>query len=106
MATKKKKIATKSNPYRRRPGPRSKPLVNLTTDKTDWDDESVKALRDHLQMTQTQMAETLGTRQQTISEWEVGMHKPRGGMARLLSIVAERAEFQYQAKSDLKGKKE
>lgn len=99
MATKKKKKATDS-PYRRRPGPRSKPLVMLTTDKTDWNDETVKALRDHLQMTQTQMAETLGTRQQTISEWEVGMHKPRGGMARLLSIVAERAEFQYQAKSD------
>jgi DNA-binding transcriptional regulator YiaG len=63
-----------------------------------WDAETVKALREHLQMTQIQMAKELGTRQQTISEWEVGMYKPRGGMARLLSLVAERAQFEYKVK--------
>ena len=46
------------------------------------------------------MAQELGTRQQTISEWEVGMYKPRGGMARLLTIGAERAEFKYRAATD------
>jgi DNA-binding transcriptional regulator YiaG len=65
-----------------------------------WNAETIKALRDHLQLTQTQMAEALGTRQQTISEWEVGMYKPRGGMARLLTLVAERAGFEYQAKTE------
>jgi DNA-binding transcriptional regulator YiaG len=62
----------------------------------EWNDETIKALRDHLQLTQAQMAETLGTRQQTISEWEVGMYKPRGGMSRLLTMVAERANFVYK----------
>ena len=63
----------------------------------DWDSEKVRALRTHLNLTQNQMAEELGTRQQTISEWEKGMYKPRGASATLLSIVAERAKFKYDA---------
>jgi DNA-binding transcriptional regulator YiaG len=43
------------------------------------------------------MAEELGTRQQTISEWETGQYRPRGASARLLTLVAERAGFQYEA---------
>jgi DNA-binding transcriptional regulator YiaG len=43
------------------------------------------------------MSEELGTRQQTISEWETGMYRPRGGMNRLLTLVAERAGFEYRA---------
>ena len=66
----------------------------------EWNDETIRALRAHLQLTQAQMAQELGTRQQTISEWEVGMYKPRGGMARLLTLVAERADFAYQANPD------
>jgi DNA-binding transcriptional regulator YiaG len=42
------------------------------------------------------MSEELGIRQQTVSDWELGYHRPRGGMAHLLTIVAERAEFQYR----------
>jgi DNA-binding transcriptional regulator YiaG len=61
----------------------------------DWDQERIKALRSHLGMTQEQMAGELGTRQQTISEWENGMYRPRGASARLLSLVAERAGFPY-----------
>jgi putative transcriptional regulator len=64
--------------------------------KYQWDAESVRALRKHLRMTQQQMSEELGTRQQTISEWETGMYRPRGGMNRLLTLVAERAGFGYQ----------
>ena len=48
-------------------------------------------------MTQRELAERLGTRQQTISEWEKGMYTPRGASATLLSIVAERANFKYEA---------
>jgi DNA-binding transcriptional regulator YiaG len=46
------------------------------------------------------MAERLGTRQQTISEWEKGRYRPRGASATLLSIVAERAKFKYEANAE------
>jgi len=62
-----------------------------------WDSECIHALRRHLGLTQRELADRLGTRQQTISEWETGMYKPRGASATLLSIVAERAKFEYQA---------
>ena len=65
--------------------------------KYKWDAKSIRALRRHLGMTQQQMSEELGVRQQTVSDWELGYHRPRGGMARLLSIVAERANFVYEA---------
>ena len=73
--------------------------------KYDWDSESIRALRQHLDMSQQQMSEELGTRQQTISDWELGYHQPRGGMAHLLTIVAERANFKYRTtKSDVTDK--
>jgi DNA-binding transcriptional regulator YiaG len=60
-----------------------------------WKADSVRALRRHLGLTQEKMAEELGTRQQTVSEWETGLYQPRGTSARLLTIVAERAGFEY-----------
>ena len=54
-------------------------------------------MRRHLGMTQSELSERLGTRQQTISEWETGMYRPRGASATLLSIVAEQAKFKYDA---------
>jgi DNA-binding transcriptional regulator YiaG len=65
--------------------------------KKQWSKEEVRALRQHLNLTQVQLAEELGTRQQTISEWENGMYRPRGASATLLSIVAERSGFTYKA---------
>jgi DNA-binding transcriptional regulator YiaG len=65
--------------------------------RASWDAGRVRALRRHLEMTQDEMARELGTRQQTISEWETGMYRPRGLSERLLSLVAERAGFQYDA---------
>ncbi len=61
-----------------------------------WDRRQVQALRQHLGLTQQEMAEKLGTRQQTISEWETGMYQPRGASATLLSMVAEKAGFKYE----------
>ena len=61
-----------------------------------WDDKSIQALRRHLGLTQQELSERLGTRQQTISEWETGMYRPRGASATLLSMVAERARFRYE----------
>jgi len=65
--------------------------------RRQWDSQRVRALRQHLGLTQQEMAEQLGTRQQTISEWETGMYQPRGASSTLLTMVAERAGFQYQA---------
>jgi transcriptional regulator with XRE-family HTH domain len=62
-----------------------------------WDAERVRALRRHLGFTQQQLSEELGTRQQTVSEWETGMYQPRGASAKLLSLIAERASFRYDA---------
>ena len=64
--------------------------------QVDWDSQRIKALRQHLGLTQAGLAGEMGTRQQTISEWEVGMYKPRGTSTTLLTIIAERAGFKYQ----------
>jgi len=39
----------------------------------------------------------MGIRQQTVSEWEQGQYVPRGASARLLSIIADRSSFKYDA---------
>ncbi len=58
-----------------------------------WDAERVQRLRAHLRETQGQFAVRLGTRQQTVSEWERGASRPRGMSRRLLQLVAEEAGF-------------
>ncbi len=60
-----------------------------------WDGAGIQALRHHLGLTQAALSEKLGTRQQTVSEWETGMYRPRGTSATLLSIIAEQADFKY-----------
>ena len=64
-----------------------------------WDGKRIQALRRHLRLTQRELASRLGTRQQTISEWETEAYQPRGASATLLSMVAERAKFKYEANS-------
>ena len=64
--------------------------------KVHWEANSIRKLRRHMEMTQQQMSDELGIRQQTVSDWELGYHRPRGGMTRLLTIVAERAGFAYR----------
>jgi DNA-binding transcriptional regulator YiaG len=67
------------------------------TRRLSWDGQRIQALRRHLGLTQRELSERLGTRQQTISEWETGMYRPRGASAKLLSIIAEQAKFKYDA---------
>jgi DNA-binding transcriptional regulator YiaG len=62
-----------------------------------WNNDSIRQLRNMLCLTQQELANELGTRQQTISEWETGMYQPRGTSAKLLSIIAERNHFKYVA---------
>lgn len=61
----------------------------------EWDASKVKALREHMDLTQTAMADELGVRQQTVSEWECGQYQPRGASVKLLNLLAERAKFKY-----------
>ena len=70
-----------------------------------WDSERIQALRRHVGLTQRELADQLGTRQQTISEWETGRYEPRGASSTLLSIIAERAQFEYEATPSKKSKK-
>ena len=70
--------------------------------QANWDGQRIKSLRHHLKLTQTKLADELGTRQQTISEWETGMYQPRGTSATLLTIVAERSGFKYMSGSEKK----
>ena len=72
-------------------------MVRDKVNRPQWDSEQVRTLRRHLGLTQRALADRLGTRQQTISEWEKGMYQPRGASSTLLSIVAERAKFEYKS---------
>lgn len=61
--------------------------------RVEWSAENVRALRAHLRMTQDEVAALLGTRQQTVSEWEVGRHRPRGASVMMLTHLAETSGF-------------
>jgi len=71
-----------------------------------WDSSSVRALRQHLGVTQQELSQELGVRQQTVSEWESGKYQPRGACARVLTLVAERVGFAYQINPDRRYEKE
>lgn len=61
-----------------------------------WTGAEVRALRRHLAMSQQELARQLGTRQQTISDWETGLYTPGGIASTLLNVLAERADFDYE----------
>ncbi len=65
-----------------------------------WRADKIRSLRQRLGLTQEQMAAEMGTRQQTISEWETGQYEPRGASARLLTLIAERAAFVYRVEGE------
>jgi DNA-binding transcriptional regulator YiaG len=74
--------------------------------KYEWDAESIKALREHMGLSQQALADELSMRQQTISEWETGMYKPRRSTGNYLSLVAERAGFEYAVGSEEESEEE
>lgn len=55
----------------------------------DWTAERIAALRAELGLTQAEMADELGVRQQTVSEWETGRYEPRGASVKMLRHLAE-----------------
>lgn len=62
-----------------------------------WDAESIRALREHLRMNQGELAQLLGVRQQTVSEWETSVYEPTRSSSKHLTLIAERADFPYRA---------
>jgi DNA-binding transcriptional regulator YiaG len=61
-----------------------------------WSPAAIRALREHMNLTQREMADELEVRQQTISEWETSAHTPHRSMQKTLSMIAERVEFRYE----------
>lgn len=61
-----------------------------------WTPDAIRALREHMGLTQREMADELEVRQQTISEWETNLHKPHRSTQKTLSMIAERAGFRYE----------
>ena len=80
--------------------------IKYDAGKPDWDANSILALRKHLELTQAEFADKLGTRQQTISEWETGLHTPHRSTQKTLSMVAERASFHYEDSLNLQERSE
>lgn len=64
-----------------------------------WTADAIRALREHMSLTQREMADELEVRQQTISEWETSLHTPHRSTQKVLSMIAERVEFKYEAGS-------
>lgn len=60
-----------------------------------WDAAMIKSLRAHMNLNQAQFAEQMGVRQQTVSEWEVGIYEPTRATCKHLALVAESAGFRY-----------
>jgi DNA-binding transcriptional regulator YiaG len=71
-----------------------------------WNAESIRALREHLELTQQQLAEELEVRQQTISEWETNTHTPHRPTQKVLTMLAERAGFIYKVDTQPDGSEE
>lgn len=61
-----------------------------------WTPEAIRALREHMGLTQREMAEELEVRQQTISEWETNLHKPHRSTQKTLTLIAERHDFRLE----------
>ena len=51
-----------------------------------WDAETIRRARKARSLTQAELAEGLGCRQQTISEWELGMYGPKNAYQKLLTM--------------------
>ncbi|MCP4360319.1 MAG: helix-turn-helix transcriptional regulator [Chloroflexi bacterium] len=61
-----------------------------------WNSAMIKALREHMGMTQAEFSQELGIRQPTVSEWETEVYKPKRSTSKFLMLVAEKAGFQYE----------
>ena len=81
-----------------------KPTLTYTVEKSGdtvlWNSGMVRALRQHMGLSQGELADELGVRQQTVSEWETGAYVPSRATSKHLGLVAERAGFAYEIGSE------
>jgi DNA-binding transcriptional regulator YiaG len=61
-----------------------------------WTGSMIHALRVHLGISQAELSEMLGVRQQTISEWENSIYMPTRSRSKHLHMVAEKAGFELR----------
>jgi len=73
--------------------------VDRDGDTVLWNATMIKALRYHLKFSQAELADQLGMRQQTISDWEIGSYIPRRSNSKYLTMFADRANFTYDTTS-------
>jgi len=66
-----------------------------------WGPRTIKSLRQSAGLSQSDLANLLGVRQQTISEWETDAYRPRGASIRMLNMVAEKYNFDFSANSEV-----
>lgn len=52
-----------------------------------YDGEKIRALRDHLQVSQSVLAAVLNTSLSTVRKWEVGDKRPSGPSLKLLNLL-------------------
>jgi len=64
--------------------------------RPSWSPDKIKELRDFTGWTQQDLANRMGVRQQTVSEWETGLHTPRYSTSKHLNLIAKDVQFPYQ----------
>ncbi len=64
-----------------------------------WTSEQIKALREFAGWSQQELAQRMSIRQQTVSDWELGLHAAHRSMGKLLQMIAENVGYPYQADS-------
>lgn len=57
----------------------------------EYDSGKIRALRDHLQLSQAVLAAVLNTSLSTVRKWEVGDKHPSGPSLKLLSLLSVKA---------------
>ena len=62
-------------------------------EKILWEQQSIRALRKHMGLTQAKFAAELGVRRQTVSEWENGVYEPDRSTAKHLELIAQQKAF-------------
>jgi DNA-binding XRE family transcriptional regulator len=82
--------------------PPSRYTVEWEGDTIKWNGELIRALRRHLRLSQTELADKIGVRQQTVSDWEVDAYDPSRPTSKLLMVYAKEAGFEYHTEPNEK----
>ena len=53
----------------------------------EYDSKKIRALRDHLNLSQAVLASVLNTSLSTVRKWEIGEKRPSGPSAKLLNLL-------------------